>query len=168
MGSVCWPPATLPDLQQAALLADTPAGVAGIWNCGKQIVEQEGVRSLWKGLTPFAVHLTLKYALRMGTNAFYQSLLRDKVRRRRGRPATWLPCQRAGFGWAARCVTRARHTERRLAAHACLCTLECGEVADCSLCLVWTTSDSARCLYSMEREDPPEPDWFTEMLSQLR
>ena len=53
---------------------------AGIWNCGKQIIEQEGVRSLWKGLTPFAMHLTLKYALRMGTNAFYQSLLRDKVR----------------------------------------------------------------------------------------
>ena len=42
-------------------------------------MEQEGVRSLWKGLTPFATHLTLKYALRMGTNAFYQSLLRDKV-----------------------------------------------------------------------------------------
>ena len=37
------------------------------------------MRSLWKGLTPFATHLTLKYALRMGTNAFYQSLLRDKV-----------------------------------------------------------------------------------------
>lgn len=37
------------------------------------------MRSLWKGLTPFATHLTLKYALRMGTNAFYQSLLRDQV-----------------------------------------------------------------------------------------
>ena len=31
-----------------------------------------------EGLTPFAVHLTLKYALRMGTNAFYQSLLVTK------------------------------------------------------------------------------------------
>ena len=38
------------------------------------------MRALWKGLTPFAVHLTLKYALRMGTNAMYQSLLRDEVR----------------------------------------------------------------------------------------
>jgi solute carrier family 25 (mitochondrial citrate transporter), member 1 len=36
------------------------------------------VRALWKGLTPFATHLTLKYALRMGSNATYQSLLRDK------------------------------------------------------------------------------------------
>ena len=52
---------------------------AGIYNCGKQIIEQEGVKSLWKGLTPFATHLTLKYALRMGTNAFYQGLLRDQV-----------------------------------------------------------------------------------------
>lgn len=52
---------------------------AGIVNCGKQIIAQEGAKSLWKGLTPFATHLTLKYALRMGTNAFYQSLLRDEV-----------------------------------------------------------------------------------------
>jgi solute carrier family 25 citrate transporter 1 len=52
---------------------------AGIVNCGKQIIAQEGAKSLWKGLTPFATHLTLKYALRMGTNAFYQSLLRDQV-----------------------------------------------------------------------------------------
>lgn len=56
------------------------ARCAGIWHCGNTIIKEEGVRSLWKGLTPFAVHLTLKYALRMGTNAFYQSLLRDKVR----------------------------------------------------------------------------------------
>lgn len=53
---------------------------AGIANCGQTIVKEEGVRALWKGLTPFATHLTLKYALRMGTNATYQSLLRDEVR----------------------------------------------------------------------------------------
>ena len=38
------------------------------------------MRSLWKGLTPFAGNLTLKYFLRFGTNAFYQNLLRDAVR----------------------------------------------------------------------------------------
>ena len=53
--------------------------VTGIYNCGQTIIKEEGVRSLWKGLTPFATHLTLKYALRMGTNATYQSLLRDQV-----------------------------------------------------------------------------------------
>lgn len=37
------------------------------------------MRSLWKGLTPFSAHLFLKYALRMGTNATYQNLLRDDV-----------------------------------------------------------------------------------------
>jgi len=132
---------------EAALLADTPAGVAGIWNCGSQIVEQEGVRSLWKGLTPFAVHLTLKYALRMGTNAFYQSLLRDKVRGLRRRPATWLPCRHAVYGSATCCVTRTGRSRRRqeccLAVHACPCALECGEVADCSRFMSWTASDRA-------------------------
>lgn len=58
----------------ASALAQT-----GIWHCGETVIKEEGVRALWKGLTPFAVHLTLKYALRMGTNALYQSLLRDEV-----------------------------------------------------------------------------------------
>lgn len=66
--------------QFANLLAENARRCcAGIVNCGKQIIAQEGAKSLWKGLTPFATHLTLKYALRMGTNAFYQSLLRDQV-----------------------------------------------------------------------------------------
>ena len=57
-----------------------PCSSAGIAHCGKTIIKEEGTRALWKGLTPFATHLTLKYALRMGTNAFYQKLLRDEVR----------------------------------------------------------------------------------------
>ena len=68
---------------------------AGIIDCGKQIVEHEGTKSLWKGLTPFATHLTLKYALRMGTNAFYQSLLRDEVGARSVKPPeSQLTCSR--------------------------------------------------------------------------
>jgi hypothetical protein len=46
--------------------------VLGIVHCGQTIVNEEGVRALWKGLTPFATHLTLKYALRMGSNSVYQ------------------------------------------------------------------------------------------------
>lgn len=44
----------------------------GIVHCGKTVIGEEGVRALWKGLTPFATHLTLKYALRMGSNSVYQ------------------------------------------------------------------------------------------------
>ena len=49
----------------------------GIVHCGRTIAAEEGTRALWKGLTPFAAHLTLKYYLRMGTNAIYQNALRD-------------------------------------------------------------------------------------------
>ncbi len=52
---------------------------AGIYNCGTTIIREEGAKSLWKGLTPFAGNLTLKYFLRFGTNGLYQNLLRDKV-----------------------------------------------------------------------------------------
>lgn len=37
-----------------------PALYPGIVSTGSIIVRQEGTRALWKGLTPFAVHLTLK------------------------------------------------------------------------------------------------------------
>ena len=56
----------------------TPPRYAGIIDCGSKIYTQEGVAALWKGLVPFSTHLTLKYALRMSTNAGFQSLLRDK------------------------------------------------------------------------------------------
>lgn len=55
-----------------------PALYPGILSTGSTIVKSEGTRSLWKGLTPFATHLYLKYALRFGTNAGFQSLLMDK------------------------------------------------------------------------------------------
>jgi solute carrier family 25 citrate transporter 1 len=49
-----------------------PLATTGIIQCGQTVVHEEGVRALWKGLTPFATHLTLKYALRMGSNSVYQ------------------------------------------------------------------------------------------------
>lgn len=66
------------DVIKTRLQLDHRGTYSGIINCGQTIIKEEGVRSLWKGLTPFATHLTLKYALRMGTNATYQSLLRDE------------------------------------------------------------------------------------------
>lgn len=58
-------------------------------HCIRTIAAQEGVPSLWKGLTPFLGQLTLKYALRMGSNAFFLELMRDKV----GGDRTLLSCR---------------------------------------------------------------------------
>jgi solute carrier family 25 citrate transporter 1 len=48
-------------------------------HCGRTIAAEEGVKSLWKGLSPFVGQLTLKYALRMGSNAFFLELMRSEV-----------------------------------------------------------------------------------------
>lgn len=36
------------------------------------------MRALWKGVTPFATHLFFKYGLRFGSNALFESILRDE------------------------------------------------------------------------------------------
>lgn len=66
------------DVVKTRLQLDPRKEYRGIWHCGTSIVEREGVRALWKGLTPFATHLTLKYTLRMGSNALFQRALADK------------------------------------------------------------------------------------------
>jgi solute carrier family 25 citrate transporter 1 len=65
------------DVIKTRLQLDHQKHYKGIWNCGTTIVQKEGVRALWKGLTPFATHLTLKYTLRMGSNAVLQTALTD-------------------------------------------------------------------------------------------
>ena len=44
----------------------------GMVHCGKTIYTEEGAASLYKGLTPFVTHLTLKYALRFGAFAWFK------------------------------------------------------------------------------------------------
>lgn len=65
------------DVIKTRLQLDRTGQYKGILHCGKSITQQEGVRALWKGLTPFATHLTLKYTLRMGSNAVFQVVFRD-------------------------------------------------------------------------------------------
>ncbi|XP_047330870.1 mitochondrial succinate-fumarate transporter 1 [Impatiens glandulifera] len=65
------------DVIKTRLQLDRAGAYKGIAHCGTTVVRTEGVRALWKGLTPFATHLTLKYALRMGTNAVLQSGFKD-------------------------------------------------------------------------------------------
>lgn len=66
------------DVVKTRLQLDTQRQYRGIRDCLVQTSEREGTAALWKGLTPFAAHLSLKYMLRMGTNAFYQNALRDE------------------------------------------------------------------------------------------
>ncbi|KAK7276230.1 hypothetical protein RIF29_17367 [Crotalaria pallida] len=65
------------DVIKTRLQLDRSGNYKGILHCGTTISRTEGVRALWKGLTPFATHLTLKYALRMGSNAVLQSAFKD-------------------------------------------------------------------------------------------
>ncbi|CAM8891956.1 unnamed protein product [Rhodiola kirilowii] len=66
------------DVIKTRLQLDRTGAYKGIAHCGTTVAKTEGVRALWKGLTPFATHLTLKYALRMGSNAVFQSAFKDK------------------------------------------------------------------------------------------
>ena len=66
------------DVIKTRLQLDHARQYRSIVHCGATIVEKEGVSALWKGVVPFATHLTAKYALRMGSNSFYQNLMRDE------------------------------------------------------------------------------------------
>lgn len=65
------------DVIKTRLQLDRSGAYKGIFHCGATVTRTEGVRALWKGLTPFATHLTLKYALRMGSNAVLQTAFKD-------------------------------------------------------------------------------------------
>lgn len=65
------------DVIKTRLQLDHAKQYKGIAHCGSTVIKTEGVRALWKGLTPFATHLTLKYTLRMGSNAMLQTALTD-------------------------------------------------------------------------------------------
>ncbi|KAE9445367.1 hypothetical protein C3L33_22735, partial [Rhododendron williamsianum] len=65
------------DVIKTRLQLDRSGSYRGIIHYGATIVRTVGVRALWKGLTPFATHLTLKYVLRMGSNAVLQATFSD-------------------------------------------------------------------------------------------
>ncbi len=81
------------DVVKTRLQLDRVGRYTGVRDCLAKTAEQEGTRALWKGLTPFATHLSLKYMLRMGTNAVYQNALRDEHGNLSGRARL-----AAGFG----------------------------------------------------------------------
>ncbi|EEF30833.1 tricarboxylate transport protein, putative [Ricinus communis] len=74
MEACCLPPI---DVIKTRLQLDRTGTYKGIIHCGTTVSRTEGVRALWKVLIPFATHLTLKYALRMGFNTLFQSAFKD-------------------------------------------------------------------------------------------
>ncbi|XP_059427935.1 mitochondrial succinate-fumarate transporter 1 [Corylus avellana] len=82
------------DVIKTRLQLDRSGTYKGIIHCGSTISRSEGVRALWKGLTPFATHLTLKYTLRMWSNAMLQSAFKDSATGKLSNQARLL----SGFG----------------------------------------------------------------------
>jgi solute carrier family 25 citrate transporter 1 len=82
------------DVIKTRLQLDRSGTYKGIIHCGSTISRSEGVRALWKGLTPFATHLTLKYTLRMWSNAMLQSAFKDSATGKLSNKARLL----SGFG----------------------------------------------------------------------
>ncbi|KAH9257054.1 hypothetical protein BASA81_004875 [Batrachochytrium salamandrivorans] len=54
------------DVAKTRLQLDKEKKYKGMFDCLKKVSQEEGPRALYKGLTPFVTHLTLKYALRFG------------------------------------------------------------------------------------------------------
>lgn len=63
------------DVTKTRLQLDKVGKYKGMVHCGKTIHAEEGFSALYKGLTPFVTHLTLKYALRFGSFAWFKKML---------------------------------------------------------------------------------------------
>ncbi|OQR82968.1 Mitochondrial Carrier (MC) Family [Achlya hypogyna] len=63
------------DVTKTRLQLDRTGQYKGMVDCGKTIYRSEGGAALYKGLSPFIMHLTLKYALRFGSFAKFKELL---------------------------------------------------------------------------------------------
>ena len=92
--------------------APTTKRYTGLVHCGQTIVRQEGVRALYKGLTPFVTHLVLKYAFRFGSFAYVREYLRPHVGS--DRKANFLAGLTAGTSEAVLIVTPFEVVKTRL------------------------------------------------------
>lgn len=63
------------DVAKTRLQLDKAGHYKGMIDCGKTIAREEGSGALYKGLSPFIVHLTLKYALRFGSFSWFKDNL---------------------------------------------------------------------------------------------
>lgn len=63
------------DVAKTRLQLDKAGKYKGMFGCLNTIAKEEGFASLYKGLTPFITHLTLKYAVRFGMFEQFKMLL---------------------------------------------------------------------------------------------
>jgi solute carrier family 25 (mitochondrial citrate transporter), member 1 len=63
------------DVTKTRLQLDNKGRYKGMIHGLRTIAAEEGARALYKGLTPFVTHLTLKYALRFGSFGFFKNML---------------------------------------------------------------------------------------------
>lgn len=63
------------DVTKTRLQLDNVGRYKGMVHGLRTIAAEEGAGALYKGLTPFVTHLTLKYALRFGSFGFFKNLL---------------------------------------------------------------------------------------------
>jgi solute carrier family 25 citrate transporter 1 len=62
-------------MSQTRLQLDSRNRYNGLIHCARTIYAEEGAAALYKGLSPFIMHLTLKYALRFGTFGYIKNLM---------------------------------------------------------------------------------------------
>lgn len=67
------------DVAKTRMQLDKGKKYNGLVHCIKTIYKEEGFKSLYKGISPFVTHLTLKYALRLGTFDVTQNRINSLV-----------------------------------------------------------------------------------------
>lgn len=65
------------DVTKTRLQLDKAGQYKGFVDCGRQLVKAEGPKGLYKGFTPWTIHVVTKNGTRFYFNAVYRSLLAD-------------------------------------------------------------------------------------------
>ena len=60
---------------QTRLQLDSTGKYRGLLHCTRTIAAEEGVLALYKGLSPFVMHLTTKYAMRFGVFGYIKNAM---------------------------------------------------------------------------------------------
>ncbi|DBA03918.1 TPA: hypothetical protein N0F65_010571 [Lagenidium giganteum] len=66
------------DVTKTRLQLDKTGQYKGMMDCGKQLFRSEGPKGLYKGFTPWTIHVVTKNGTRFYFNAIYRRMLADK------------------------------------------------------------------------------------------